>query len=397
MPRSSPQNQAHTSPAQARNAAEIQALRSHELRPHFSWSTIDSSGVQQGNRQILIQGYETGCGMDLVRVPFRISNAGNSIGAQITEVPPGWQIDLDETTINTTTEVGGLIDGTSIASEEDMLVWAFWDPTASPKFQGFGCTTRPHRTTASIVGGTRGSIATVTVTGYGFHFNIGARVVIRTGTSSGSTHNQGLITAQTVNTLTVQMDAAYTGLNDLTNSNLSGGSKQILQLDQMAPRMFDEDSLYPGGGTEYQYSYMGSLSLDTSSNINIVRQRGDMYIFPAHYFILQKSAVGVDVATQFSFSRWCPWDASQAGGWVTMTRTSGTSTTGQIKLQTDATSSLQFLSSNMGFASSSSAVRFPFDIPLLRRNCSAYLNVDTSGGNTLVGGVGLERYLERNW
>ncbi len=253
MPRDSPNLLAHTRTPGNRNFGIQQALAGLEVDPEFEFSQIGQSA-----RRIKIEGRQTGSGDSQWRVPWRITLAGSGgTGRQLETSSDEWTLDLNTTVINLDTMFGGLIDSVALAADKNYLVWAFFDPfdSGGTKFKGFGLTTKPEVTGASVSsGGGLGVSITLSVgANQGSRFSDGARILVRAGDVLGDDWNQGTITSRTTSSITATMDAVFAGVAE-ANTALSG-TLDVFQLDNFQPRMATSDNeLYPGSGTEYSFA-----------------------------------------------------------------------------------------------------------------------------------------------
>jgi len=245
------------------------------MDPIFRFDSIGATADQ-----VLISPYRTNGRDETIILPFRIVNTDIEIVSFIQSILTPWTIDLSTTGINLLTQVGGAVDGITIAASEDYLVWGFYNPSlGTGGFEGLGFTRRPHETTTALSGGTVGSSTTFTVAaGRGFTFPVGCRIIAREGTALGSDYNQGIVTAHTSTTVVATLDAAY-GLGAENNATIAN-PVELLQIDKFQPRITASDSLYPGGGVEYAYCYLGHIQSDASSNVRMFRKRGELYRFP---------------------------------------------------------------------------------------------------------------------
>lgn len=238
-------------------------------------------------------------------VPIRLANTFDQL-----EITDDWTLDIDTavtTEIDLTTKTGAIIDGLSLATDTDYLIWAFYDETeaVANRFKGFGITARPVTTSSARSGGGFGASATFTVpSGHGWRFNLGSRIIARVSTALGANYNQGIITAVTSTTIVATMDADY-GVANESNAALSTSVYEIIQTDNFAPRIYNEDFLYPGSGTEYQYAYIGNIFTDGSSDIVSTRKRGEYHSFPVVNTELRSGITSTNIYV-ISLSRWLP-------------------------------------------------------------------------------------------
>lgn len=150
--------------------------------PFFAFDEYNAKTVQ-------IQPIRRGQVEGIASIPFYIDGPKSPI----ISTSDTWTLDLDESTIDTTTLVGGLVDGIALVNGRDYLIWAFLDQQLG--FAGFGMTRKPYD---SFSAGTaaKGATGTFTVTA-AYQFTIGARVVVRNdaGTFPAYEWNWGTITA----------------------------------------------------------------------------------------------------------------------------------------------------------------------------------------------------------
>ncbi len=177
-------------------------------------------------RQMRVTGRETLHGDAPLLIPFRTIEAGVFGGSIITiEETAEWIMDLDDTAIDLTAKTGGIIDGIALKVSTDYFIWGFADVNAAPanQFKGFGLTARPSITNgaASATGNVGETVTITTTAGDAFRYTVGARVIIRVSSARNAVYNQGVIASILTNaTLTVDLDAAYTGLAQI-NGDLS--------------------------------------------------------------------------------------------------------------------------------------------------------------------------------
>jgi hypothetical protein len=261
----------------------------------------------------LIQPAPTLSGDYVTRIPIRnVNGDGDPVqGTRYLQIGDGWTIDIQDSGINTSTRVGGRIDGVALAAQTDYLIWALTDTYNSDGvvFAGFGITTAPRVTGSSLSSGTgaAGTTATYSVTaGHGWRFTIGATAILRKGTASGSVYNQGAITAVTADSVTVSLDANYAA-NVNNNATVNGSGIEIFQVDRFEPRLQGSDSRYPGAGTEYQFAYVGMLQTGTtSSDVVEVRRPGERYRSHTRYTMSDiTSGTSTNIATGIWMPAYC--------------------------------------------------------------------------------------------
>jgi len=311
---------AHTAPPGSQNLRILENNRGRSIAPEFYF---DITGDITGDT-LKIRGYETGSGNRLIKLPFwpvsglRTTDGERlSTGFQTLHELADWTIDINVTTVNLTTRIGGLIDGTSLAASSDYLMWAAMDPNHSnnAKFRGIFFTQRPQTTSASTTSGgglgAAGSTFTV-IAGHGNKFTVGSRIVIKEGDAIGDDFNQGVITAVTSTLLTVDLDATYGAISE-TNTTLVGLSGlEIVQLDSFEPYLqsTSEHSVFPGSGVEHAFCYLGSFQTDSASKIKYVRRRGERVKFVAN--IVNSIGNNLSVpATTLCLARWLPFNTNE--------------------------------------------------------------------------------------
>src|SRR3990172_394318 len=173
-----------------------------------------------------------------------------------------WTVDLTTTTINMGTKTGGLLDGIALGNNLLYLIWGFLDEAFN--FAGFGCTRKPYSAFTAVSSGSKGSLATYTITN-AFQFTIGSRVVVRnqTGTTPQFQWNWGTVNSIISNTsIKIDMDNnANYGVNIL--GVVSG---EIIQWDSFRPYIVTTTTQ-----TYYQpyYTLLGECYTDaTTGNVN---------------------------------------------------------------------------------------------------------------------------------
>jgi hypothetical protein len=262
---------------------------------HFENLNADTIGLR---------GIDTGSGVRVMRVPYWLGQRG----MQSVYIDDDWTVDLGTLSINETTFTGGLVDGQSFAASTDYPLFAFFDPfdPNNDKFKGFGATTRPQTTASAVSSGTRGSEATFTVPSpEANRFNLGSRVICRQGTLIGDDYNQGTVTAiVSATSIKIQLDDSYGGIVE-TNTDLSGSGIEILQTNFFAPKMdTTTESLYPGGGVEYAYRFIGLVQSDDLSDIHNFAKPGKfLYTRPLSMKVATATTSGI---TTQCLSRWVP-------------------------------------------------------------------------------------------
>lgn len=331
---------------------------------------------------MLIAGRPTLNGDAPILVPFRFANADYTKRfAHVMSIPNNWTIDMDATTIDLDTFIGGIIDGLSLTADIDYLIWAFSDEYGN--FKGFGLTTLPRVTGASTAdGGGLGASGTFTVTsGHGWRFCIGARVIIRDGYDRGDNYNQGTITAIASNSITVDLDGDYSTDGEIDvegNTTLASLTRlEIFQTDRFAPRMYNEDSLYPGSGVEHQYAYVGSLQTNDSSNIRHPRKRGKWYAFPLDKYHVYSQTSSTTVMQNVCLARWLPIGTGHVRGSLAV---SGASITSYLEIATDMMNGTWSLTSSR--PSGSGIARVSFESLLRLHNAAMHFHFNVSGGSS---------------
>ncbi len=178
-------------------------------------------------------------------------------------------IDKTDSTADTvdlsTTGLGGLVDGITLTSNRDCLIWGFAN-NANTEFEGFAATHKPYSTFTGVSSGTRGATATYTGLTNAFQFTIGARVAVRNTVGTGPLHewNWGTVTSiDSSSQIKVAMDASFTGNTNITGA--TGG--EILQWDKFRPWVVgaSSHSLFRNN-----YRLLGELHLDGSSNVRTI-------------------------------------------------------------------------------------------------------------------------------
>lgn len=271
--------------------------------PLYEWDCSRSSS----RKQIKIAPIYTNGGDSVIVIPFRKLDESDNLDV-MNYMTSGisWTIDVNATGL------GGRIDGISLGTESVYWVYAFYNPAAAniaDRFVGFGVMRRPvEGYNSGYSGGTKGSTTTFTLTTANrtYAYPVNCRVLVREGTATTSNYNQGTVLSRTSTTITIALDNVSVGDAGGYGSNLNtGNTGSIIQLDNPAPYLPSSDSLYPGGGVEYQYCYMGSLSVDNASDLFEWRHRGDPRLFPDGNMVFY-SASGITATTTSiqSAARW---------------------------------------------------------------------------------------------
>lgn len=348
------------------------------IMPQFQWQHASAGSPQQ----ITIQSFPTGTEQRVLRMPFRMGASSWTEGRYPRlETTPVATLNINSTGLN------GRIDGSSLTASTDYLVWAFWSLAVGGAFIGYGITKLPTITATHSSGGGLGASWSATVAGSGENFGtrlpVGCRVVVRVSTANGAEYNQGTVTARTATTLTVLMDSTYGAIGQ-SNAAMTAGAKEVRQLDMFRAGMVTTDSLYPGGGTEYMYTYVGHLQTDASSNIRMARKRFDFYQFPAEY-----TPVSAQTATLMTtLMRWCPRQADMAALRVGCEVTS--SAAGRFtSIGTDAAN--PFFCTTAAGTVTGAFVQNSDAIPL-RRYDQSFLTSISAGAGTVTANVQLNGY-----
>ena len=331
---------------------------------------------------LYIQGKPTNAGDSPLLIHFRIANADYTKRLPfVSSVPDGWIIDLSATTIDLNTLIGGIVDGVPLIANIDYLVWAFADEYRN--FKGFGITARPRRIDVlTLSGGGLGVESKFTITaGYGWLFNIGARVIIRQGTALSGSYNQGIVVAHTSSAVTVQLDSLYTEIDREPNTTLASlTGLEMFQIDNFAPRMYNEDSLYPGSGVEYQYSYLGSIQTDNTFNMRHVRYAGDWYPFPVESYIVYTDTNTVTSMFNVCLARWIPVGTERVSGFITI---EGTNIAGYVKVMTDSVAGLGGITGSRIIGGGVS--RMFYDVQIRLHNATAHFHLYTTSASSMTG------------
>jgi hypothetical protein len=311
--RSSTNLNAQPTTAGSRALGITDALAGRDIAPQFEWRW-DNTGVSGAGsaRQVKIAPMWSGAGNGFWRVPWwhvdytdatRPSRSLNEYFGY-----DEWTIDLTSNAINTVTFVGGVVDGVVggspyVIAESDLLVWAFFAPDDSNNsiFKGFAATHRPAAAYTTHSNGAKGSTTTFTLAGTGANrgrlFRVGSRVLVREGTTldsgagfgtGGSRWNHGTITAVTNTTIIATLDNK-TSPSAVGTALTAATAGTIIQTNNFEPRIASEDSIYPGGGIQYAYAYIGNLRIDANQNIASARHRGDIYYLPTAITIFSQS------------------------------------------------------------------------------------------------------------
>ena len=361
--RHSPNLQAHTSPPGSKNLRMDQAMAGRELFPEFLYDFASRTDARSFN----ITGIRSSSSTSQIRLPYWIadySTAGNpSISQAIHIENDPWEIDLDSTGIDFDNRIGGRLDGQALANNWYWL-YAFFDDRepGNAKFKGIGAMQRPHITyTASAGSGVKGGIFLAQFgAGTGFQFAPDARVIVRTTDPSlvrdtgggavskvlatyptdGSGYNQGSVFLRVDTGIQVQLDNAditvagrQVGYGTPANPSPPppGGiptgvpDGEVLQVSNPQPQLWDEDSLFPGGGTEHEFVYLGSVYVDSGLNIGgEPRYRGDIVpLIGGDLFFLE---TGLTATTFYnrSLARYVPIHAKDVEVVMSINNTAGT-------------------------------------------------------------------------
>jgi len=294
-----------------RNQRIDDALCGIALQPHYALEHYNLATA----RQFKISPEQTGNGDQIIRLPTRpVNDTRQAIGTRCIESLDTWLIDMDTSVIDPVTKTGGLIDGVALLPTTDYLLWAIHNLSATPALLGYGLTARPRFSgyTLAASPAVRGSTAVINCTGAGLRFSISARVLLNQGgIAIGALYNQGVVTAQTADTITVRLDDDYGAVSE-TNTDLTNAVPGLInQFDMFEPRVGNTGQLYGNG--EYSFTYMASVETDTSSDLRLIRRRGDVYrhlVAPITCWIQQVTAITSPVTDTLCLARWTPVDAT---------------------------------------------------------------------------------------
>jgi hypothetical protein len=372
------------------------------ILPVFLWNNLQVFASGTSRRRIRIEPFYSASVDPVIVIPFRIKNADGTLArAYQYEDTQSWLIDLDTSTINTTTRTGGLIDSIALAASSDYFVWAFYDHTKSDAggFQGIGVTLRPRHTGITVTSG--GGLGASTVlsgftVGHGHRYPIGCRVLVREGTTgytgvNGSDYNQGIVTATTSTTITVTLDTTYDPATavGLVDSNATvATSVEVIQLDHFQPLIVNTTAPTLYGG--FQYCYLGMLQTDSGSNISDYRYIGDRYTFPdvANYLI-RTQTLGVDTRVQQCLARYIPFHVREVYTMFTAERTLGAAVLGHTRVSRDAADHELYRTSNVGTAAEQ---RNEGNLATHRFDCSISTRI-FPGGATILGNFFIQGYI----
>ena len=355
------------------------------MRPWFRFGQLT-------NNTLYVQGRPTNCGDSPLLIPFRFANADYTKRLPIImSIPTAWTIDLNATTIDLTTYIGGIVDGVALTAGQDYFVWAFADEYRNLK--GFGITARPRivdgRTSSGGGLGDAGSVFTVS-SGHGWRFGIGSRVIIRKGTglAPGNEYNQGTVVAHESAKITVDLDALYTDVTIESNVSLIGlTGLEIFQTDNFSPRMYNQNSLYPGSGIEYQYSYIGSIQTNDTFDIRHVRQLGDWYMLPVESYLICTHVTTVTMMHDVTLARWIPVGTGQIAGILTI---EGTNVLAFMKVQTDSVAGLGGITSSR--ITGGGVSRVGYSVLIRLHNAAVHYHLNTTAASTMTGTAYLTSY-----
>lgn len=292
-----------------------------------------------------------------------------------------YQDALDGTIDLDATGLGGRVSGLALAATTHYHLWAFASGTKNPVFKGFGASKQPVSIITSVAsGGTLGSSAVLNVTATeGLHFTVGARVICRAGTALGDNYNQGVITARAANTVTVTLDATYGAINETNTTIVGMVNGELMQTDSFTPFVAATGAVFGG----YHYTYMGSLFVDSSSNIVMMpRKRGDLRFTTAQYIVYNQSGTAAPAATTQCLARWIPFGRkvnAYLGAII-----SGTGSTRRMIVQHASTFALGPLDTGTSstLAASDEAPReFNGVMPIRMRDCSIYCVPSRAGAS----------------
>jgi len=403
----------------APNTSRNIAPRFNNVRDNF-YSNIygpqfvyDFSTTIGSNRQVGLKGLPTGNGDNIIRIPFRVFDSSGAFTNQTEwlEITDGWIIDLDDTAIDLTAKTGGIIDGVGLSGLRDYFIWAFADfsKTGDDRFQGFGVTQRPAvnstlTTTSGGALGASGSVFTFNLSNYANIFTIGSRIIIRLGTQNSATNdfNQGVITDILAhNQIEVTMDASYGAGIDTNwqNQSLAGqAGQQIRQTTAFKPYLLQStQELYPGGGNEYAFCYMGNIQTDGSSDIKTARKRGEFYSLPDLTFTVQSENFTVTTNRRLNLSRWLPFHAKEAFIRLIGRRNAGSSTAGFVRAaQNLGIDGKHLTTNNYGFTNNSVLIREHGLIPIEQYDQTISSTGSTSGSESFLTNITLMGYEGEN-
>lgn len=342
-------------------------------------------------------------GFEAIRVPFQALLDGGSIPQEIfSELTYRLEISAIGLAVGaeagTTPTSGGRIDGIAAAANTNYWIFAFLTDQFNGEIEGLGLVAQIASTgitmPAGATLGATGVAVTVGGAGEGLRYQTGARVLFRNGTASGSSWNQGRITATASTTITVNFDAALT-LARNTNTTLANvPSVTAIQLDCPAPRLSGESDTYNDG---QPYAYLGSIQTDDSSNIRNARKRGDfLRIAGGLATVVNRTGITASETDQTGLGNWLPLGAETARLITVGLITAGTPGNALVAAAPDAiTANNTTLIQRAGI--SGVAQYADGDLDIRRRDCS-YAQVYVETGTITVTHQGLLLgHFEENW
>lgn len=355
--------------------------------PNFRW-------VVTGARTIEARAYFHNTGDASLRMPFR-PLSGTTRLPFVSEQTTALAFDLN------TSGLGGLVDGIAIASEADLLCWAFLAGPLDTTIYGVGVTTRPRLaipiTTGVVSGGGLGTTAVfaLTTAGHANRVTVDSRVLIYEADTAGSNYNQGTITVvdTSLNRITVLLDATY-GLGANSNTTLAGAAaKTLVQLNNFEPRAVSETTSVFSGKP---FVYIGSVHLNTSSNIRYCRQRGDYLELPATYVPVTATGVTASASAQTGLGNWLPMAAKDVYCILASNITAGTPGQSRVLIAPDSASRIaidnrNFIGGNLGF---NLQVGF---IEQLQPSGSIFFQYIETGTLTVSYTLSITKYRETQW
>jgi hypothetical protein len=229
---------------------------------------------------------DLGSGVKKIRVVFEMGNE-----SRLLTITDEWTMDFTTTTVNLSTQTGGIIDTLTKEARRGYLFWAFLDEDFN--FAGIGMTRKPFSTFSAISGGSavKGATGKIFTTVNAYQFTEGSQVCVRNrvGTAPVYQWNWGVL--QTINSstsVTIDMNnSADYGL-DITGTT----SGEILQWDKFRPWVVtsSDQTLY-----KPYYSLMGETYLSESTLLRRVYKRDAEYralplpthepslVYPVHF------------------------------------------------------------------------------------------------------------------
>lgn len=377
-------------------AARDTTIRSHDDRIMAALPVHSRVNLHKLTADTLEIGpVDTGEGDSLLRLLFRPAFDGSfTVYPEVLDVSGGGTVSL------LATGLGGLVDSVALTASTDYNIWAFASGNSDLEFQGYGITRRPQITVAdTISGGAPGSRTVFTVPGgESWQFTEESRVIVRQSTAINAAYNQGTIVSTGAGTLEIDLDPDY-ALTEQNNASLVGLiGLEIIQTDGFQPKYVDAGAATdPGVFGGYQYSYLGMLQTDVSSNIRWTRRPGEWYSLASRAQIVLDSPLLAPVTAYVGCGRAVPVGVRDL--WIS-DRIEMVANQVHMELYAGYDPATQYIYQHSGFAHTSSLAGHAYlhagEVGLRELTGSIYTDRNLNHGECILT-MHIERYQPIDW